>query len=91
MPCLQVLVACTPDGTLCFVSKIYGGAASDKYVTTDCGFLDYIEAGDQIMADKGFDIRDDVAKKGAALNLPPFRTPGVSQFTEDEVMWKNIM
>ena len=38
-----------------------------------------------------FDIRDDVAKKGAALNLPPFRTPGVLQFTEDEVMWKDIM
>jgi len=88
MLCLQVLVACTPDGTLCFFSKIYGGAASDKYVTTDCGFLDHLEAGDQIMADKGFDIHDEVARKGAALNLPPFRTPGELQFTEDEVMWK---
>ena len=83
--CVQVLVACTPDGVLCYISRVYGGAASDKFITTDCGFLEHLQKGDQIMADKGFDIHDEVEKRGAALNLPPFRNPGKTQFEEDEV------
>ena len=37
------------------------------------------------MAEKGFDIHDEVKKRGASLNLPPFRNPGQMQFEEDEV------
>ena len=40
--CVQVLVACTPDGVLCYISRVYGGAASDKFITTDCGFLEHL-------------------------------------------------
>jgi hypothetical protein len=37
---------------------IYGGSASDKAITADCGILSKLEAGDSILADKGFTIRD---------------------------------
>ena len=82
---LQVLAACTPDGVLCYISWVYGGAASDKSITTDSGLLDYVQQGDQIMADKGFDIRAEVKKREASINLPPFRNPGHMQFEEEEV------
>ena len=69
----------------CYISRVYGGASSDGFITTHCGFLDHLQVGDHIMADKGFDIRSAVEKKGAFLNLPPFRDPGRTQFSEDEV------
>jgi hypothetical protein len=36
------------------------------------GFLDYIDKGDLILADRGFTISDLLEKKGARLNMPSF-------------------
>ena len=36
------------------------------------------------MADKGFDIADDLEKRGVSLNMPPFLRDQ-DQFTEDQV------
>ncbi|XP_071124255.1 uncharacterized protein [Mytilus edulis] len=69
----KALIGITPDGTVSFVSSLYGGAASDKFIINDCGILDYIEPGDNVMADRGFEIADELSKKGASLNIPPFR------------------
>ena len=41
-----------------FISKAWGGRASDKFITEHCGFLDHILPGDVILADRGFDIQD---------------------------------
>ena len=38
--------------------NLYGGSVSDNEVTTSCGFLDKVEEGDSIMADKGFQVID---------------------------------
>jgi hypothetical protein len=44
------LLAIAPSGNITFVSKLYGGNVSDRYVTEDSGFLDYEEEGDQILS-----------------------------------------
>ena len=54
-----------------FVSDLYAGRSSDKQITNDCGILDLLEAGDSVMADKGFDIAGDLPQ-GVTLNIPPF-------------------
>ena len=41
--------------------------------------------GDSIMADKGFNIEEDLKKLGLQLNIPPFRKEK-PQFNEDEVI-----
>lgn len=69
---VKFLVAITPNGCICFVSKAWGGRTSDRLLTERCGFLDHIEPGDVVMADKGFTISDLLAKKKAYLNIPPF-------------------
>ena len=53
------------------MSDLYAGRSSDKQITNDYGILNLLEEGDSVMADKGFDIADDLPK-GVTLNIPPF-------------------
>ena len=68
----KCLICVTPSGTISYVSKTYGGCASDRYITETCGILDKIQPGDSIMADKGFNIGDLLVGQGSKLVIPPF-------------------
>ena len=77
-----------------FVSQLYTGSISDKQIVTRSGFLELlsskkevseVEDGDSIMADKGFDIEEDLRKIGLQLNSPPFLKEK-PQFNENEVI-----
>lgn len=82
---LKFLVAVTPNGAICFRSKAYGGRCSDIHVTEDSGFLNIVQPGDVILADKGFPgIRAGLADTDAVLVMPPFLS-GNGQFSEQEV------
>ncbi|KAK9727489.1 DDE superfamily endonuclease [Popillia japonica] len=76
------LVGVAPNGVVTFVSKLYPGSTSDKKIVQHCGILQHLEAGDLILADKGFLIHD-ILPAGVSLNIPPFLT--TSQFTEEQV------
>ena len=65
------LICITPAGTICFISKCYGGCASDRFITEDCHILDKLQYGDNLMADKGFNINL-LISKGSQLIIPPF-------------------
>ena len=80
----KVLVGITPNGqiTLCQL-KLWGGQVSDKYITQHSGLCSLLEAGDNVMADRGFDI-DDILPKGCHLNIPPFKGSR-EQLTGEEV------
>lgn len=49
-----------------------GGDVSDRYITKHSGFLDLIKPHDEVMADRGFLIRDLLLERHATLNIPPF-------------------
>ena len=68
---LKFLVAITPNGMFSYVSPCYGGRASDKFITTDCGFYSKLEPNDQVMADRGFKIKEDLMTVQAKLAIPP--------------------
>ena len=65
------LLGIAPSGAVSFVSDLYTGRTSDKKATSDCKLYSLLEAGDSIMADKGFGIEDDLPN-GVALNIPHF-------------------
>ena len=73
----KALVGCTPRGYISFISKLWTGNASDRKITLNCGFLDLVEPYDDIMADRGFCIRDALTLRLATLNIPPFTQKGV--------------
>lgn len=68
----KCLVGITPHGTFCFVSDMWTGSISDRKIVEASGFLDMIEEGDDVMADRGFLIRDLLTMRRATLNIPPF-------------------
>ncbi|XP_074656816.1 uncharacterized protein LOC141910027 [Tubulanus polymorphus] len=68
---IQFLIAITPNGLISYVSPCYGGRASDKYIFTDCGILDFIEPHDEIMADRGFKVQEILMSRHATLAIPP--------------------
>ena len=83
---IKVLVAITPQGTISFLSKAWGGRASDKYITEHCGVLNNLLPGDLILADRGFTIEDSVSLYCAQVLCPPF-TKGKRQLSRHEVDW----
>ena len=64
------LIGIAPRGDLTFVSELYSGNTSDKQLTNDCGILKLLEPGDIVMADRGFEIENDLPP-GVSLNIPP--------------------
>ena len=61
-----------PSGAITFISKLYSGCISDQNIVEKSGFLDYINPNDDVMADRGFNIRHLLLPKGATLNIPSF-------------------
>ena len=82
---VKFLVACTPNGAICFVSPVYVGSISDVELTRVSGFLDAMKdkPGVSIMADKGFTIRDLLQKINVNLNIPAFLKE--KQFSSEDV------
>ena len=71
---VKFLVACTPNGSISFVSPVYVGSISDVELTRISGFLDVLKdkEGISIMADKGFTIRSMLKEIKVDLNIPAF-------------------
>ena len=68
---VKLLVGITPTGLITFVSNVYGGCTSDRYIF-EKEFLEKVEPGDAIMVDRGFNIADLLLEKKAKLHIPPF-------------------
>ena len=91
---LKCLLGVDPKGGIMFISQLYEGYISDKQIVKRSGFLDIlrkkltvseIKKGDSLMADKGFDIQDELKKLDLHLNIPPFLKDKVG-FEEDDVV-----
>ncbi|KAJ8912346.1 hypothetical protein NQ315_014713, partial [Exocentrus adspersus] len=68
----------TPQGTVSYISKAWGGRASDKQIVEHSNFLDYIMPGDIVLADRGFLVKETLGVLQAKLVIPAF-TKGKSQ------------
>ena len=81
---VKFLIGITPQGSISFISKAWGGRVSDKYITEHCGFFNKILPGDLILADRGFDIKESVGSCAAKVHIPAF-TKGRNQLSAADV------
>ena len=73
-PYTKFLIGIAPNGYITFLSKCYGGRASDKYVTNDSCFYDLLERDDEVMADRGFQIKEELLLPILQLNCSTWRS-----------------
>jgi hypothetical protein len=81
---LKFMVGIAPCGLLTFVSDVYGGKASDKFIFNDCGIVELLESRDGVMVDRGFFIEEECAEKDVRIIRPSFMPRGESQLPVHE-------
>lgn len=81
---MKFLIAISPQGSIVYLSELWGGRASDKHVVANSSFLRHLVPGDQVMADRGFTIKEMLMMRGAELVMPP-GIRGKSQMTSLEI------
>ena len=81
---VKYLIGITPQGTIAFISKGWGGRTSDVYLTEHSGLLKNLLPGDVVLADRGFTVQDSARLYCAEVRLPPF-TKGKKQLSAIEV------
>ena len=69
----KFLVACTPNGCICFISPLYVDSISGIDLTKHCGLLKKLKdkPGISIMADRGFTIKDILKELNTDHNISP--------------------
>ncbi|KAL4702214.1 hypothetical protein ACJJTC_004620 [Scirpophaga incertulas] len=69
---VKYLISCTPNGLINYISQGFGGRASDVTIVENCNFLDELQPGSCILADRGFKhIEQILHEKGIKLLRPP--------------------
>ena len=64
------MIGISPTGCITFASKLWFEGVSDKEITAVSGVLRVLEDGDNLMADRRFDISD-ILPADVSLNIPP--------------------
>lgn len=82
---VKFMVGLSPNLTVNFVSKAYGGRASDKHITLSSDlFMNALPPNSFVMADKGFNVSKELSDKGVRLIIPDFKGRDRSQMTPRE-------
>lgn len=68
----KALIGIMPSGAIICISNLWGGNTSDRYITMHSGFLDNVGQGHEILADRGFLIKDLLLERRAKFVIPNF-------------------
>ena len=79
----KFLIGISPTGFITYLSDCYGGKASDKFICSDSDFYDCLDPYDEVMADRGFQITEELMLHYCTLTVPPGARLK-SQMTTDE-------
>jgi hypothetical protein len=81
---VKALIVVAPSGAFTYISPLFGGRSSDKFIVSKCGFLDLVEEDDVYLVDRGFLCHEFFASRGARI-LMPARTRRRPQLPPEEL------
>ncbi|KAH9642172.1 hypothetical protein HF086_002328 [Spodoptera exigua] len=74
---IKYLVSCSPNGLVNYISPGYGGRITDTCLVETCDFINCLEPGMCVMADRGFKhVESYLLKHGVKLMRPPSAVTG---------------
>lgn len=79
-----MLVGIAPNGLISYISECWGGKVSDKQLVLLTDFTKKLEYGDAVMADRGFNVTEELAVLGVTLVVPSY-TKRKNQLSQIEV------
>lgn len=75
---IKYLISCTPSGLVNYISPGFGGRTTDTCLVESCDFVQCLEKGMYVMADRGFKhVEEYLQKSGIQLVRPPSVKTGV--------------
>lgn len=80
---IKIMVGVSPAGLITFISKCFGGRASDKAIFESSSVINLLSHGDSIVVDKGFLIDNICFQKQVTIIRPHFLR-SKSQFSKEE-------
>lgn len=87
----KYLISSTPDGIINYISPGYSGRITDVLLVQNCNFLDSLEPGVSILADRGFKhIEELLLQKGINLVRPPSVSSNSKLSKQDVTKTKQI-
>ena len=81
---VKFLIGITPCGVISYLSSAWGGRGTDKTITIESDFFSKLLPGDIVLADRGFNIKDDAGIYGCDVQIPAF-TRGKPQLSALDV------
>ncbi len=83
----KVFISCGPLGHINYVLKAWGGRVSDVQIVRDSNYIsfNYHLPNDQILADRGFRLKEDFAAICSAELIIPAFTRGLNQMPAEDV------
>ena len=83
---VKFMVGLSPMLTTNYVSKGYGGRASDKLMTLESQeLLNALPPGSSVMSDRGFNVGEELKALGVDLIIPDFKGRDRTQITKGEL------
>lgn len=87
----KYLISSTPDGIINYISPGYSGRITDVLLVQNCSFLDCLEPGMSILADRGFKhIEEHLLQKGIHLERPPSVSSNCKLSKQEVIKTKQI-
>uniref|UniRef100_A0A8C4QWV8 Zgc:113019 n=1 Tax=Eptatretus burgeri TaxID=7764 RepID=A0A8C4QWV8_EPTBU len=85
---VKFLIGMAPQGMITFLSKSWGGRASDGCITANCGLLDKLLPQDIVLSGRTYDVSKSAGHMRAEPKVPAFRK-GDNQLCPIEVELTN--
>jgi hypothetical protein len=78
---IKYMIGISPSGAITYISQGYGGRSTDVKITLDKkhlsivndeSFINLLKEGDEVLADRGFLVKQSIEERGAKLTTPAF-------------------